>query len=105
MDDEEMGSGDSVFDALEMLKGKMMVYMLSKGEKPPEVPGEEPPQESEPDADDMGGDNDADLAIEIDAEPVKPSVMSRFEGGGPPRKPAPPDPMKRGRGRPRKNPF
>ena len=105
MDDEEMngGSGDSVMDALEQLKGKMMEYMLANGEKPPELPGEQE-AEAEPMGDEMSAEPEgAELEIEIDTEPPKPSVLSRIDGGGPPRKPAPFPPPKRGRGRPRKN--
>lgn len=87
MDDEEMGggSGDSVMDAIEMLKDKMLAYMVSKGESPEAEAGEPPAMEASehemPPEDDIS---------EIETESAKPpSVFSRV-GDGPPMPPKKP---------------
>ena len=71
-------------DAIEMLKDKMLSYMVSKGDSP-KAEAEESPMHAEPPMHEEAPppEDEGSLEIEIDTAPQKPSVFSRV-GDGPP---------------------
>lgn len=95
---------DAVMQALDRLKDWAMDKMLESGEAPEGETGEKPPP-AETSADEdaemsMHGDDGAELEIEIDSAPKKPTVLDRFDFGSRRSEASPPMPPPKKRGRP-----